>query len=354
MARAFQIQSKTTGILLVVNAILLGAIMLVAFNDPFSDDVPADLNVEEYGLQTELARLADPDHTTANGSNAAAQAVETGHPCIIALERSARLSVNMYGSSSLVAPKCTVHSHSKSPFGVNLENVDRLNVAAVYSGGSAGRAYDSLGLQMIVDSSETFDPFAGVETPQGDQCDHRDLILKTGSHLLQPGVYCGGIVSLTSKEITLAPGVYIIKNGPLAIGGKATFSGNGVSLIFDGPNAVFSFGVATKLALTAPLTGPLAGIIFFENPNSPKNREFVVRSHDAGLLEGAIYLPRGKFVVDSYGQVGHSAKWSAIVANQIEIINGASLHINSDHAGSDVPRPTYLSDHRDLTLASAD
>jgi hypothetical protein len=353
MTGSFNISNKTTAILIVINLVLLGSIMIVAFNNPFGSGSSDEADSHEYGLHTELAHLSGITDDMQYGGEAATSD-GAGHPCIIALERSARLSLNMYGSSSLVAPQCSIHSHSTSPFGVNLENVDQLDVAAVYSGGSVGRTYDAHGFVLVAESGETDNPFASVQTPKTEDCDHRNLVLKSGNHLLQPGVYCGGIVSLTSKQIELAPGVYTIKNGPLAIGGKASFIGDGVSLVFDGPNAVFSFGVATKLALKAPSTGPLAGIIFFENPNSPKNREFVVRSHDAGMLEGTIYLPRGKFVIDSYGKVGQLSKWSAIVANQVEIINGASLQINTDHAGSDVPLPSYLKSRGDLAVASID
>ena len=351
MARLFNFTGRTTGILIFINLAVLVSILFVVLTNPFAPDSP-DESGSGYGLQAQPLQLAEYGAELA--VTPASQSDVASQPCIIALERSARLSLNMYGSSSLVAPTCSVHSHSTSPFGVNLENVERLDVAAVYSGGSAGRTYESHGIKMFVDSNDRSNPLADVETPLADDCDHRDLILKAGDHLLQPGVYCGGIVSLTSRQIALSPGIYTIKNGPLAIGGSASFIGEGVSLVFDGPNAVFSFGVATKLALTAPTSGPMAGIVIFENPNSPKNREFVVRSHDAGLLEGAVYLPKGKFVVDSYGRVGQSSNWSAIIANQVEIINGASLYINSNHAASNVPLPDKLQNHQSLAIAAID
>lgn len=354
MVRSFKLSNKTTRVLIVVNLILLASIFTVAFNNPFAVGSNSDAEDGAYGLNSELAWNAAEEFDGGIVTKVMDERIAdapSGHPCVIALEQSARLSLNMYGSSSLVAPQCTIHSHSTSPFGVNLESVDKLEVAAVYSGGSIGRRNSTPGLRLIPHANAVVDPLAGIQTPQIEKCDHQDLVLKKGRHRLLPGVYCGGIVSLTSDEIELAPGIYTIKNGPLAIGGKASFVGDGVSIVFDGPNAVFSFGVATKLALTAPISGPMAGIIFFERSDSPKNREFVVRSHDAGLVEGTIYLPRGKFVVDSYGRVGQSSNWSAIVANQIEIINGAQLQINTDHAASDVPLPTYLKQRRDLAVA---
>ena len=86
----------------------------------------------------------------------------------------------------------------------------------------------------------------------------------------------------------------------------------------------------------------MAGILFLENPSSPKYRDFVVRSYDARLLEGAIYLPRGRFIVDNYGRVGEASNWMALIANQVQIINGGHLQINSNHAASDVPLPKLL------------
>ena len=57
----------------------------------------------------------------------------------------------------------------------NLENVDQLDIAAVYSGGSVDRTFDSRGFKLVSESGETNDPFASFETPTTDECDHSNL-----------------------------------------------------------------------------------------------------------------------------------------------------------------------------------
>ena len=130
MSRPYKTSNKTTYALIFINLVLLGSIMLVAFHNPFGSGSADDEQASDYGLQTGLQQIAIASDADTVGSNAD-PLVQTEQPCILALERNARLSLNMYGASSLVAPDCSIHSHSTSPFGVNLENVEQLKVAAV-------------------------------------------------------------------------------------------------------------------------------------------------------------------------------------------------------------------------------
>jgi len=83
----------------------------------------------------------------------------------------------------------------------------------------------------------------------------------------------------------------------------------------------------------------MAGILFFEDRTASYNRPFVIRSKDAERFEGTIYLPKGHLFIDKESRVGQLSKWTAIIANQIEIGNGPNVQINSDYAGSSIPVP---------------
>ena len=101
----------------------------------------------------------------------------------------------------------------------------------------------------------------------------------------------------------------------------------------------FDFVPTSTLSLTAPKTGPMAGILFSEDRSAPLGRNFVMRSKDAERLEGVIYLPRGRLVVEKASRIGQVSKWTAIIARNIEIRQGPELQLNSDYGGSSIPVP---------------
>ena len=97
--------------------------------------------------------------------------------------------------------------------------------------------------------------------------------------------------------------------------------------------------VSTQVALTAPKSGPLAGILFFEDRKSEANREFIIRSKDAERFEGTVYLPKGKLIIDKASRVGQRSAWTAIIAKRIETGKGPQVEINADYASSTIPVP---------------
>ena len=105
---------------------------------------------------------------------------------------------------------------------------------------------------------EANDPLEVLMTRAGKQCDHRNLTLKRGDYSLLPGIYCGGIIALSSSRIHLEPGIYVIKDGPFHLGGTSSLSGFDVGFIFKGRNAVFGSGVSTRRRNCACCSGSAA------------------------------------------------------------------------------------------------
>jgi len=196
----------------------------------------------------------------------------------------------------------------------------------------------------VTDSPVIEDPLKARAQPIADSnCDYTNLKITKGMETLHPGTYCGGINLGGKSDIILKSGIYIMKDGPLFVNGNATLKGKNVGFVFEGDAAVFDFGVSTQANLTAPVTGPMSGILFFEDRNAPLNRNFVIRSKDAERFEGTVYLPNGKLVVDKASRIGQLSNWTAIIARRIEVRNGPELVINSDYAQSDIPVPEGIS-----------
>jgi len=259
--------------------------------------------------------------------------------CLFSMNASARAGIKLSESSTVEANGCAVHSNSRNQnaVAINIERDASMNATYIYSRGKLlSKSENTIEL---TDHENSSDPLGSVNAPEAIGCDYTNHALTVGKNLLKPGVYCGGLIALGDSKIDLEPGIYVMKNGPLVLGGKATLIGEHAGFYFTGSNAVLNLGVSAKIALTAPVDGPLAGILFFEDRNSAPNNEFIVRSGNARLLEGAIYLPKGKFVMSGAAQVGGEANWTALIANKIELRDSARLVLNSDFASSKVPVP---------------
>lgn len=88
----------------------------------------------------------------------------------------------------------------------------------------------------------------------------------------------------------------------------------------------------------------MAGILFYENPATTKERKYEISSGSVRKLLGTIYLPNGIFAGDDKDKggpaedIGEASAYTVIVARRIELKN-VNLVINADYASSDVPIP---------------
>jgi len=260
--------------------------------------------------------------------------------CLIAMNNTSSTSISISERSSITANGCAVHANSKTDEtqAIHVEARAKLDAPVVHSNGKL-LDQSSNNVDTLTVSEQISDPLSYMNAPDFSECDYRNISIKAGLNTLKPGVYCGGLIALGDSDIVLEPGIYILKNGPLVLGGKAALSGEHVSIYFTGSNSVLNLGVSSKVALTAPLDGPMAGILFFEDRNSPGNNEFIIRSGNAQLLEGVMYLPKAKFVAAAAAQIGQKANWTALIANKIEMRNSAAMNLNSDFQTSQIPVP---------------
>ncbi|MGI9402169.1 MAG: Tad domain-containing protein [Rhizobiaceae bacterium] len=279
-----------------------------------------------------------------------ARLAQTEPSCVIALNDNGAGQFSISGKASLSADKCAIHVNSNASNAIMVNNKAQMSGANIYiAGGYKGMAGAFHPLP-TTDSPLIVDPLADRIPPTVGSCVAKNLHIRNRFRVLRPGTYCGGIRSSGKSKVLLRPGIYIIKDGPFALEGSSTMAGRNVGFYFTGEEAVADIGVATTVAFTAPRSGPLAGILFFEDRTSKPGREFAIRSRDARLLEGAIYLQKGKLFVDKESKVGQDAHWTAIIAGEIEIGNGPNIRINTDYAGSDVPVPMGIASSGKIRL----
>ncbi|MCP4183736.1 MAG: pilus assembly protein [Hyphomicrobiales bacterium] len=259
--------------------------------------------------------------------------------CVIALDKAVKYALRVTRNSSIQANNCAIFSNSSHSSGIATDSRSVIGASTTYSSGGYKGPLVSFKPKPIIDAPVITDPLIDRPEPVSGLCDHKNFFKTGGKISLSPGTYCGGIVLGGKITVTLKPGVYIIKNGPLRLGGNATMTGVNVGFFFEGNGPPFNFGVSTQISLTAPKTGPLAGILFFEQRSAKPGRTFAIRSKDAERFEGTIYLSKGNLLVEKASRLGQKSNWTAIIANTIKIDSGPQLVINSNYGESDIPMP---------------
>ncbi|GIL02449.1 MAG: hypothetical protein BroJett030_23480 [Alphaproteobacteria bacterium] len=265
----------------------------------------------------------------------------TTNICVLTLDERDSDSLHLSGVSSLTANRCGVFANSASPSAIAVRDGARITAHSICSAGGYRGNLNDFSPEPVTDCPPILDPLAERKPPPVGRCDYRDLTI-SGVGWIRPGVYCGGLTIDGLAKVVALPGVYVIKDGPLEITGNAILLGDSVGFYLTGTTAATRIGTSTTISLSAPKSGPMAGILFFEDRNATEGRDFEISSKDARRLVGTIYLPKGRLRVKGASQFAGISEWTAIIANSIEVEKGPSLRLNSDYEASDVPVPSGI------------
>jgi hypothetical protein len=240
----------------------------------------------------------------------------------------------------LEAPNCAVYSNSRKPTGILAKNNAVLRAAFICSAGGMNAPTPGSFLPTPqTDCPLIPDPLLPRALPSASGCTENNLVRKGGSITLSPGTYCGGANFSNGTRVTLSPGTYIFKDGPLVVTGGASLQGTNVALHFSGHGAVLNFDAASSIAITAPRTGSMAGILISEDRTGPTGLSHNIMSDDARTLLGTIYLPRGRLFVGANKPVADRSAYTIIVANRFSLSEGPTMVLNTNYGATDVPVP---------------
>jgi hypothetical protein len=302
--------------------------------------------------------------------------------CMLALDPAAAGAFNLEKNAQVTAYDCALYSNSSSATGM------------VGRDGALARAQTICSVGGFRDQQANFtpnpqtgcpviqDPLRERPAPSVGNCTSLTEMLRiadvvTGkskganpiaiSTTLDPGTYCGGLHITKNAVVTMRPGIYVMKDGPLIVDKNATLSGADIAFYFTGNNSGLLFDKKTTINLSAPTSGIMAGLLIAENPAvtlpidpalavdtllgdvitptppplaaSKPMRTYRIISDNARTMLGTIYLPAGRLVIDSQRPVADLSAYTVVVAQQINLYEGPNLYLNADYNRSSVPVP---------------
>jgi len=280
-------------------------------------------------------------HVTAS---ATAQAVGGANICAIGLNSSIPGTVKLQHNARLSGVDCAVYSNSTDPRG--LSSIDDAVIDTVLNcsaGGYGGASRQNFNPAPLTDCPPRNDPLSARPAPDTPvSCEYSQTLINDAVTALSPGVYCGGLIIDGASDVTLAPGIYVIRDGDLEIKGSSWVQGEGVGFYFEGADSKMNIAPDTTISLSAPVSGEMAGLLMFQDRNAIPDQKFTISSNNAETLVGTIYLPNGWFYVDAASPVANASAYTAIIANKIELASSVNLVLNSDYQATNVPAPVGI------------
>jgi hypothetical protein len=263
-----------------------------------------------------------------NSATVTARAVAflgSGPACVYTLDQTVG---NAFSSTGTVTLGCGVIDDSNSSGAYNVTG----SFTAPFLGVAGGPADPPLHVQTgIVPAA---DPLANVAPPSAGPCTPANTGVKfTGQPIvtISSGTYCGGLTIAGNTSVTFAPGTYVILGGGLGITGNASVTASNVTfyVTYDsshpyGPVTLSGNGNAS---FSAPTSGSLAGMLFFQDRTVPVSTSAGEASTVSGgasnTFEGAIYFPTTPLTFSGYSAAAGS---TVLVGDTVTIAGGTNLN----------------------------
>ncbi|MEM0987088.1 MAG: hypothetical protein AAGJ32_12655 [Pseudomonadota bacterium] len=244
--------------------------------------------------------------------------------------------ITLAENAKLDAGGCVIHSDADHEDAIVTAPTATLAAAALHraAGDSAHEAaLDASSIQVVPNRP---DVLAGLPAPDlaSSACDHSGKVV-TGRERLSGGVYCGGL-TVDGGTALLRSGTYIIRDGPLAVLNDGRLKGASAGFYLMGKDAVVAFDPASNIALSAPKSGEMAGLLIRAAPQSDK-RVHRFASDDARKLTGTIYLPGDRLEIEGADPTANRSDFTVVVAGEIALARDAHLTLRTSYGTSDVP-----------------
>lgn len=273
-----------------------------------------------------------------NNVDVIAQAIASGDPgsggfCFLAKHPTTASAFKANGNVSLNLGNCGIavnSSHASKAFDAS-GTVNITGSAICVKGGANQSGQGTINPAPEEGCAPPADPLIGLAAPAFDPtaCDQTNFKVSGsgGNVTVNPGVYCGGIeVSGSNNNVVFNPGGYVLKGGGLKLSGGGNVLSNpttgigGVTFFnTTQPSGTsvgdIDFSGSSSGLLTAPTSGPYAGVLFFQDPALSSSVKFKVAGTVSLKLDGVVYFPNQE--IDFSGTSDQSLRCLKLVGSTI-------------------------------------
>lgn len=263
--------------------------------------------------------------------------------CLIALDESEPSGLYLQGAPKVSAPGCGIWSNARGKSSIHMQGAPSLRGAEVCAEGASGNAVNRINPEYSDECGTAPDPYGGRLTGVPTSCDYTNFSFAKGAKAatLEPGVYCGGL-EVKGLTVTLNPGLYVIKDGPLTITSNASVAGNGVSIVLTGDDAALLMQGSPDLTLTAMETGDLAGIALAVTATGNEAAESEMQGSPSLTVTGSVYMPGQRFRLQGNPQLTVKGDESKLVARSFTFKGSPDVNIEAEDTRITVADVTSL------------
>jgi hypothetical protein len=285
-------------------------------------------------------------YNSMNVSTSAVAGYDTPPNCMITLDPTAANSFVASGGSS-VSANCGLVVDSSSTSGLVDSGGSTITAGSVgVAATSETQASSGVTPPYVPSVAPVADPLSTLAPPpqcstsggcSGVKCDFTNFH-PGSSTSTTAGVYCGGITVSGGNSLTLGPGTYILVGGGLSVsGGSSSLSGTGVTFYntYNASNAYKAIALTggSATTLSAPTSGPMNGILFFQDRNGPAGTSFKnTVSASGGTFTGAIYFPTQNLTFSGGTSVSTPNNVS-LIADTITFSGGKTTYLGAGASG---------------------
>ena len=255
----------------------------------------------------------------------------TGKYCVLGLDPTASGTVNLNNNAILPNKNCGVASNSSSSTGLTLSNNAIIAGPVSVDGGYSTSNNASISGQ-VKEGVTTADPYASVQTSSCLPCTSQTSSGKNGVTVnLTPGRFCNGLNFNNNATVNMAPGTYYIDSQFSFQNNAVLNATGGVTLVIQGNQAI-NVGNNAIVNVTAPTSGPMAGLAIMGDRNGKSTVTQVFSNNAIFNITGAIYFPNQIVEMDN-NATSNPNGCSQVIGRQLIFQNNVNLPSNCTGTG---------------------
>ncbi|HEY0012372.1 MAG TPA: pilus assembly protein TadG-related protein [Allosphingosinicella sp.] len=282
---------------------------------------------------------------------ATAAIVREGDFCMLALEDGNVPGVTVGGNADIDI-SCGISTNSRSATAITATGSSTVNADPIMAVGGVPTSGNFGGATLIPYSAVQSDPFAGLPAPSPSNCraapesksNGPEVNIGTNSpgynatdrSICYNGFNIKGEVNFSFPE----PTIVYINGGILDIGAQATVTGHNAVFVLTSTNATTNpnsiatvdIGAGADVNITAPSSGPYAGVAIYMDRRAPVGRTVKWNGGADMRFNGALYMPSAYFEYN--GNADMANQCIQLIARRLDFRGNGSVSNSCPAGGS--------------------